>query len=89
MDVPVSKLFQVGMGQAAEAHEDEHVPDGLLALVTQLDTDNALQVLLREERAFLVFRLAYELLERMLVNPSLVHGQVHQPFQCVDTLEGR
>jgi hypothetical protein len=89
VDVPVSKLFQIGMGQPAEAHEDEHVPDGLLALVTQLDTDNALQVLLREERAFLVFRLAYELLEQVLVNPSLVHGQVHQPFQCVDTLEGR
>ena len=60
------------MGQSAEAHEDEHVPDGLLALVAQLDADNALQVLLREERTFLVFRLACELLERVLVDPSLV-----------------
>ena len=77
------------MGQSAEAHEDEHVPDGLLALVAQLDADNALQVLLREERTFLVFRLACELLERVLVDPSLVHGQVHQPFQRVDALEGR
>ena len=77
------------MGQTAETHEDEHVPDGLLTLVTQLDADNALQVLLREERTFLVFRLAHELLERVLVDPSLVHCQVHQPLQRVDTLEGR
>lgn len=57
--------------------------------VAQLDADNALQVLLREERTFLVFRLAHELLERVLVDPSLVHCQVHQPFQRVDALEGR
>ena len=89
VDIPVRKFLQVGMGQAAEAHENKHVPDGLLPPVAQLDADNALQVLLREERTFLVFRLAHELLERVLVDPSLVHCQIHQPFQCVDALEGR
>lgn len=89
VDIPVRKFLQVGMGQAAEAHENKHVPDGLLPPVAQLDADNALQVLLREERTFLVFRLAHELLERVLVDSSLVHCQIHQPFQCVDALEGR
>lgn len=70
VDIPVRKFLQVGMGQAAEAHENKHVPDGLLPPVAQLDADNALQVLLREERTFLVFRLAHELLERVLVDPS-------------------
>ena len=51
------------MGQTAEAHENKHVPDGLLPPVAQLDADNALQILLREERTFLIFRLANELLE--------------------------
>lgn len=30
VDIPVRKFLQVGMGQAAEAHENKHVPDGLL-----------------------------------------------------------
>ena len=63
VDIPVRKFLQVGMGQAAEAHENKHVPDGLLPPVAQLDADNALQILLREERTFLIFRLANELLE--------------------------
>lgn len=89
MDVLVSQFLQIGMGQTAETHENEHIPKSTLPFVTQLDTEQTLQILLREEGTFLVFRTALELLERMLPEPSVVHGLIHQPFHRIDTLEGR
>ena len=49
MDILVRDLLQIRVRQTCEAHEQEHVTDSPLALVIQLDMDDALQVLLGEE----------------------------------------
>ena len=60
MDILVRDLLQIRVRQTCEAHEQEHVTDSPLALVIQLDMDDALQVLLGEERTPLVFGQAVE-----------------------------
>ena len=89
MDILVRDLLQIRIRQTCEAHEQEHVTDSPLALVIQLDMDDALQVLLGEERTPLVFGQAVETDERVKPYPASFLGGIHQPFQGVDPAESR
>ena len=42
MDILIRDLFQIRIRQTSETHEQEHVTDGTLALVIQLDMDDSL-----------------------------------------------
>ena len=89
MDILVRDLLQIRVRQTCKAHEQEHVTDSPLALVIQLDMDDALQVLLGEERTPLVFGQAVETDERMKPYPASFLGGIHQPFQGVAPAESR
>ena len=42
MDILIRDLFQIRIRQTSETHEQEHVTDGTLALIIQLDMDDSL-----------------------------------------------